>query len=117
MQQAARGMPAVAASENVGRVRIMENGRHPTSNGFVYIRDGVKHRDKGPAEVWRNGYEAWWRMGKKHRKGGPAVTYPNGREEYWEEGRLIKVVDPNVPAPGTKVNLRKSGHRRLRKGN
>jgi len=95
-----------AASENLGKPPKMGNGRHPTGTGYVYLRNGVKHREKGPAEIGHNGYEAWYQHGIKHRVGGPAVTYPDGRTEYWEKGQLIRSSGPNGPAPGTKVNMR-----------
>ena len=59
---------------------------------MIYIRDGQKHRENGPAETMRGGYEAWFFKGKKHRKGGlPAVTHPDGSKEYWEEGKFIRM--------------------------
>jgi hypothetical protein len=90
----------------------LENGRHPTGTGYVYLKGGLKHREHGPAEIRRDGYEVWWLRGVKHRVGGPAVKYPNGREEYWVGGVLLRVVDPTKPEPGLKVNLQGKGRRR-----
>jgi hypothetical protein len=98
--------------DNLGGRSRLENGRHPTGKGFVYLRDGVKHREKGPAEIWNNGYKAWYFKGRKHRVEGPAVTYPDGREEWWVNGKMVKSVDPTKPTPGTKVNLSRMGRRR-----
>ncbi len=41
-----------------------------------YYKDGVLHRDDGPAIVGRDGYEAWFKDGKSHREDGPAIIHP-----------------------------------------
>jgi hypothetical protein len=102
----ARKLPVFAATESVNRRPGMENGRHPTGKGFVYIRNGMKHREKGPAEINNDGYQAWYSLGLKHRVGGPAVTYPDGRMEWWEKGKLLKATNQTMLAPGTKVDMR-----------
>jgi hypothetical protein len=53
----------------------------------MYIVDGEKHRQNGPAEIHPNGYEAWYWRGVLHRDKGPAVTYPDGKTEYWIHGK------------------------------
>jgi hypothetical protein len=37
--------------------------------------DGVRHREGGPACVYVNGTEKWYREGKRHRDDGPAAIY------------------------------------------
>lgn len=95
-----------AAVESVSKTPGLENGRHLTGRGYMYIRRGLKHRERGPAEVWNDGYKAWYFKGQRHRRGGPAVIYPDGRQEWWENGKLLKVVDPTKTAPGTKIDMR-----------
>jgi len=88
-------MPFVPLSVNLGRVPVVPNGRHQVGDGhFIYIQNGAKHRAKGPAEIKRNGYKAWFKEGKRHRKGAPAVTHPDGSTEYWEDGKLIRKEKP-----------------------
>jgi len=111
-----RTNPVQSATDNVNKKPGLENGRHLTGKGYIYLRDGLKHRDKGPAEVHNDGYQAYYYMGAKHRVGGPAVVYPNGREEWWEKGKLLRVTNPEGVPPGTKVNLQGTSQRRLRKG-
>lgn len=96
----------LSAGESVGNMPRTGNGRFPTGTGYVYIRDGMKHRERGPAETRRDGYEAWYFMGLKHRVGGPAVTYPNGRKEWWVNGKLVKVEEAFGIKPGVKVDMR-----------
>lgn len=84
-------MAFIPISSNLGRVPKLSNGRHILSgNKQIYIKDGVKHRQNGPAEIHPNGYRAWFWKGVKHRRGGPAVIHPDGTSEYWENGKFLK---------------------------
>ena len=81
----------VPVTVTLGKVPCLPNGRHMLSgNVQVYIRNGKKHRDSGPAEIHPSGYQAWFQNGLRHRVGGPAVTHIDKRKEYWEKGKLIK---------------------------
>ena len=81
----------VPLSVNLGKVPKLPNGRHIMSGGVqIYIRDGQKHREAGPAEIRPDGYKAWFKGGVKHREKGPAVIYPDGTKEYWLKGKLIR---------------------------
>ena len=72
-----------------------------------WYRNGLLHRDDGPAiewagnkQWWRNGqmhrddgpavdydyYKAWYHNGLLHRDDGPAVERSNGNHEYWRNG-------------------------------
>ena len=78
---------------SLGNVPRVANGCHVMSGGVkVYIKDGLKHRLNGPAEInTKKGIEIWFREGKKHRIGGPAVIYANHPEfnEYWVDGKKM----------------------------
>lgn len=81
----------IPVSINLGKIPKLPNGRHVLNgNTQIYIYDGQKHRENGPAEIHRDGYKAWFRHGLRHRKGKPAVIYPSGVKEYWEKGKFIK---------------------------
>lgn len=95
--------PYVSAGHNLGGVPRIEDGRHPVPGGFVHTRGGVKHRDRGPAEVMDSGYKAWWRRGKRHRKGAPAVIHPDGTLEWWEDGKLLRRLEKDPTPPGTRL--------------
>jgi hypothetical protein len=87
-------MSAVQVSLNLGKVPAISNGRYELTGGtVVWFRDGKKHRENGPAEKNRSGYEAWFHRGLLHRDGGPAVTHPTGATEYWIKGQLIRKED------------------------
>lgn len=76
---------------NIGGTDNQGNGVVDSGSVKQYLKNGKKHRLNGPAEIRRDGYEAWFFEGKKHRDGGkPAVSYPDGNKEYWEHGKLIK---------------------------
>lgn len=82
----------IPISISLGRVPKLPNGRHVLAGDIqVYIKDGQKHRENGPAEInTRTGYKSWFKNGRRHRIGGPAVIDADGSEEYWENGKPVK---------------------------
>ena len=71
----------------------LPNGKQAlTGDTDVYIFDGKKHRQGGPAEInRRTGYEAWFKHGLLHRVGGPALIDPIHKyKEFWENGKLLR---------------------------
>jgi hypothetical protein len=68
---------------------------------FVMItrhrRNGVIHREDGPAETWDDGSEFYLTNGKYDRKGGlPAKNYADGTKEYYENGERHRDGAPAV---------------------
>jgi hypothetical protein len=69
-----------------------------------YCRNGLPHRDDGPAYSWRRAdgstYEAYWRMGKLHREDGPAVVERRAdgstKEMYYRDGVNHRLNGPAV---------------------
>lgn len=54
-----------------------------------YFREGVRHRDEGPAVlITLDNYvrAEWWKNGGLHRCNKPAVIDSDGTVEYWEDG-------------------------------
>ena len=71
----------------------LPNGKQALTGDIdVYIFDGKKHRQGGPAEInRRTGYEAWFKHGLLHRVGGPALIDPIHKyKEFWENGKLLR---------------------------
>ena len=72
----------------------------PNGN-ITYRKDGVLHRDDGPAVERGNGSQQEWMLyGKRHRNGGPAVTTDYGHEEWWSNDRRHRLDGPAVIWPG-----------------
>ena len=82
----------IPISMSLGRAPKIPSGRHVLQGGVtIYVKDGQKHRENGPAEInTRTGYKAWFWNGKRHHKGKPAVYNPDGTVEYWENGKKLK---------------------------
>jgi hypothetical protein len=40
--------------------------------------------------VFVNGTEKWYRDGLRHREDGPAATYPDGRRIWFHHGRKVR---------------------------
>jgi hypothetical protein len=78
---------------NIGKMQKMPNGKNALSGDVdVFIFDGKKHRQGGPAEInRRTGYEAWFKHGVLHREKGPALIDPTNKyKEYWINGKFIR---------------------------
>lgn len=56
----------------------------------TWYRHGVIHRDDDlPAHECKNGDKAWYKDGLLHREGKPAIEYADGRTEWWLQGRKL----------------------------
>lgn len=83
----------VSVAINIGKIDKLPNGRNDLSGGVsIYIYDGKKHRQGGPAEInTRTGYRAWFKHGLLHRVSGPALINPVEKyKEFWEKGILLR---------------------------
>lgn len=60
-------------------------------NNKIWKLNGLPHRDNDmPAIIYPNGSCFWFKNGIRHRDKGPASTYPNGQENWWNNGLFIK---------------------------
>jgi len=77
---------------NLGSVPKLGNGRNLLSgNKEIYIFNGQKHRERGPAEIHPDGYQAWFWKGLRHNKKGPAIINPKENyKEFWINGKFIR---------------------------
>ena len=51
-----------------------------------WYKDGILHREDGPAVEYTDGTKQWYRDGKLHREDGPAVEWVNGATDWYLEG-------------------------------
>lgn len=63
--------------EEEGPARIWANGNQE------YFRNGKWHRQGGPALIDADGTQTWMRTNSVHRTDGPAVINADGTEEWW----------------------------------
>jgi hypothetical protein len=67
---------------------------------LVWSKNGVCHRDGGPAVIWSNGDREWWRNGLRHRSHGPAMQAADGRLQVWlRNGLHHREVGPAILYP------------------
>lgn len=66
---------------------------------LCYKEDGLLHRKDGPAVIYHNGNQAWYKEGKIHRDDGPAVIYPNGEQFWYKEGKHHREGGPAIIRP------------------
>jgi hypothetical protein len=61
-------------------------------NTKIYYKDGLFHREDGPAIEHANGHKAWYINGMRHREDGPAIIFSNGLERYYFYDQML----PNI---------------------
>ncbi len=61
-----------------------------TDGSQRWYKNGKIHREDGPAKIYSNGAQVWYKNGELHRKDGPAIFYDDGRKEWWENDKFIK---------------------------
>jgi len=58
-----------------------------------HYRNGLLHREDGPAIICADGDAFWCRNGSLHREDGPAVIYPNGYQAWYLNGEAVRMED------------------------
>lgn len=62
-------------------------------------KNGVLHRDDGPAEELPDGIMRWYQNGYCHRVDGPAITGPGGFKSWWQDDKLHRADGPAIERP------------------
>ena len=66
------------------------NGLVVDANGAKFwYKNGLYHREDGPAIEWNNGDKVWFKNGLRHREDGPAVEWYGGMKFWYYEGILL----------------------------
>jgi len=95
----AAGLPTLLRIEAGGRYQMGFDFRIEAPC-LIHLRDGVPHRDDGPAVEYDNGSELWMRAGKNHRDPDPSgkelpalINIDEGADKdnwtmrsYWRDG-------------------------------
>lgn len=89
---------------------------HENENGTkMWMCDGKRHREDGPAIEFPGGGKHWFSNGKRHRVGGPAIEHPCGKneccgkKEWWEDGVFQYSEEPIVDVQAIKSDKKKKG--------
>jgi hypothetical protein len=73
------------------------NGWHTDNKGSRrHYRNGLLHREDGPALIYWDETQVWYRNGELHRKGGPAVIYKYGHQAWYRAGKLHREDGPAI---------------------
>jgi hypothetical protein len=59
-------------------------------------KNGLLHREDGPAVIYLDGYESWYLNGESHRIDGPAVIGPNDCYEWYFNNEHHRLDGPAV---------------------
>ena len=62
--------------------------REYSRTGLVrwYDDEGFYHREDGPAAVWSDGRQLWYRRGRSHFAHGPSDLWSDGTLRWYEDG-------------------------------
>ena len=55
-----------------------------------WYKNGILHREDGPAVIRLNDSKIWYKNGVYHREDGPAIIREHGSEEWWINGKFLK---------------------------
>ena len=69
------------------------------SRETAYYKNGILHREDGPALVECDGSLEWYQHGQLHRVNGPAVEDVDGTKEWWQYGQLHRIDGPAIEHP------------------
>jgi hypothetical protein len=65
-----------------------------SDDATVYTNaSGQCHRIHGPAVIYADGTQMWYRHGNLHRDNGPAVLWNKGSGQFWKNGVLTGLTD------------------------
>ncbi|MDA8165674.1 MAG: hypothetical protein M0017_11655 [Desulfobacteraceae bacterium] len=67
-----------------------------TPRAVMWRRNGVLHREDGPAYERADGTRRYYRHGVLHREDGPAVVHPDGTCLWFRHGILCREDGPPV---------------------
>ena len=74
-------------SEQAGP-NVRTNSDLNTTTYYKYPNYTVRHRLDGPAYI-SGGYRAWYKDGLRHREDGPAIEYTSGAGEWYLHGKQL----------------------------
>ena len=73
----------------------VKNGRYVDALGAVYwYKDGLFHREDGPALEWADGSKEWYLDGQRHRLDGPAIEYLGVYKAWYKNGQFHREDGP-----------------------
>jgi hypothetical protein len=67
-----------------------------TNSCITWKCNKVTHRNGGPAVIYPNGEQHWYRHGEIHRDDGPAVIYSDGEQHWYRHGNIHRDDGPAV---------------------
>jgi len=90
---------------------LLEAGGKWDEGGYYAVRNrnGRLHRDDGPAIVYPDGKQYWYRNGRLHRDDGPAVVHPDGRQEWYRNGEFHRDDGPAIVYPDGRQRWYRNG--------
>ena len=81
---------------------VRTNSDLNTTTYYKYPNYTVRHRLGGPAYI-SGGYRAWYKDGLRHREDGPAIISPAGSEYWYQNDQLHRLGGPAYISGGCRA--------------
>lgn len=83
-------------NDNGSQVWLLNGHRHREDGPAVIYADGTQfwyinnklHREDGPAVIYSSGTQFWYLNGERHREDGPAAIWALGTMRWYLNGKL-----------------------------
>lgn len=74
----------------------VKNGRYELTDKIEWYRNGLLHREDGPAVEYFSGTKFWYLDEVLHRESGPAIEYENGTKHWYIYGKHHREDGPAI---------------------
>jgi|688.fasta_scaffold321332_2 hypothetical protein len=64
-----------------------------------WSKDGLLHREDGPAVIKADGSKFWYKRGMRHRLDGPAEEFSDGSRNWYVDGIMHREDGPATESP------------------
>jgi hypothetical protein len=96
------------------KIDTNKNGKYIEDKRIVYYKNGLVHREDGPAIIFFNGDKTWYKNGKFNRINGPSIELSNGTKCWCQNGRFHKIDGPSIEyKDGSKYWFKNGLHHRI----
>lgn len=63
-----------------------KNGKYIEDDAVCWYKNGLLHREDGPAIICNDGTQEWYIEGARHREDGAAIEYADGDKQWFMHG-------------------------------
>jgi hypothetical protein len=92
-------------------LQLMPNKITRKNGTIEYYKNGLLHRENGPAIIYADGRKKWYQNGHLHRLDGPASEWPKFYREWYQTGLLHRTDGPAIEYYNSRTRNYKNGEK------